>query len=410
MAEYRFKMPDIGEGVVEAEIVTWHVTVGDVVEEDAPLADAMTDKAVVELTAPVSGKILETGCDTGEILATGADLAVFETDTELPDPSRPAPENKASAKPETGPGPGPGSTPAGQPETLKTGKRLLASPAVRRVAREKGIDLTLVTATGPKGNITHTDLYHYQRPEENTPTALFRRKTGTTEVKVVGMRRIVSARMSEAKRRIPHFSYVESVDMTELEHLRARLDKTRKESQPKLTLIPFLVRAIVKASALWPQCNATFDDEAGIITRHHGVHAGMAAQTKNGLVVPVIRHAEALDIWQLAAEAARLGRAARDGSIVAADLSGGSITLTSLGKLGGVVTTPIINRPEVAIIGPNRMIETPVVRSGQVVIRKMMNLSSAFDHRVVDGFDAAGMILYIKTCLEHPATLFMDEE
>jgi 2-oxoisovalerate dehydrogenase E2 component (dihydrolipoyl transacylase) len=222
------------------------------------------------------------------------------------------------------------------------------------------------------------------------------------------MRRVISERMQEAKRRIPHFSYVEAVDMTELEALRAHLNKNREEHQPKLTLIPFFMRAIVKAAVLWPQCNATYDDEAGVVTQHHGVHMGMAAQTKNGLMVPVVHHAEALDIWQAAAEVARLGQAAKDGKVTPAELSGGSITLTSLGPLGGVVTTPVINRPEVAIIGPNKIVETPVVQNGQVVVRKMMNISSSFDHRVVDGFHAAEMIAYIKGLLEHPATLFMD--
>ena len=229
-----------------------------------------------------------------------------------------------------------------------------------------------------------------------------------TDIKVVGMRRIISERMSASKKHIPHFSYVEAVDMTALEDLRAHLNKTRKNSQPKLTLIPFFMRAMAKGLALWPQCNATFDDEAGIISQHHGVHIGMAAQTPNGLMVPVVKHVESLDIWQLAGEVARLGEAAKSGSISASELSGGTITLTSLGTLGGVVTTPVINRPEVGIIGPNKIVPTPVVKDGQITVRKMMNISSSFDHRVVDGLHAAELIGYIKGLLEHPATLFMD--
>jgi len=267
-----------------------------------------------------------------------------------------------------------------------------------------------VIPTGKAGQITHEDLDAFQNggPVRQASSSGYQKRVGGTDIKVTGMRRVISERMQEAKRRIPHFSYVEAVDMTELEALRAHLNSNRNDDQPKLTLIPFFIHAICKASILWPQCNATFDDEAGVITQHHGVHMGMAAQTPNGLMVPVIKHAESMDVWGLAAEIARLGQAAKTGKIKPEELSGGSITLTSLGPLGGVVTTPVINRPEVAIIGPNKIVETPVVQNGQVVVRKMMNISSSFDHRVVDGFHAAEMIIYIKGLLEHPATLFMD--
>ena len=403
MSDYIFKMPDIGEGVVEAEITAWHVKVGDKVHEDDPVCDAMTDKATVELTAPVSGTVTSVGCADGEIMAIGADLVVFATDGKVTTPAAapkkeaPKPEpKKAAPKPAPKPAPALVSTaPSAKP---------LASPAVRKAAMDADIDLSLVVPSGKAGQITHADLDAY----EKGGAAGYVKLAGGTDIKVTGMRRIIAERMSESKRRIPHFSYVEAVDMTELEALRAHLNKTRAPHQPKLTLIPFFLRAIVKAVKLWPQCNATFDDDANIITQHHAVNIGMAAQTPGGLMVPVVRNAESLDIWQAAAEIARLGAAAKSGSIGASELTGGTITLTSLGPLGGVVTTPVINRPEVAILGPNKIVETPVVKDGQITVRKMMNFSSSFDHRVVDGFHAAEMIIYIKGLLEHPATLFLD--
>ncbi len=410
MSEYKFKMPDIGEGVVEAEITAWHINVGDVVEEDAPVADAMTDKATVELTAPVSGTVVSVGCAEGEIMAIGADLVVFQTDGEISTPkpkekpTKPKPEIKKEA-----PKPVQTSTPkTNAPVAASSGAKPLASPAVRKAAMDQDIDLTQVTPTGKAGQITHKDLQAFQKNGPTLINRLYTKKTGSTDIKVVGMRRVISKRMSASKKHIPHFSYVESVDMTTLEDLRAHLNLTRKEEQAKLTLIPFFMRALVKGLALWPQCNATFDDEAGIITQHHGIHIGMAAQTPSGLMVPVLKHAESMDIWQIAAEISRLGNAAKSGTIAASELSGGTITLTSLGLLGGVVTTPVINRPEVGIIGPNKIVETPVVKDGQVIIRKMMNISSSFDHRVVDGLHAAELIQYVKGLLEHPATLFLD--
>lgn len=415
MGQYIFKMPDIGEGVTEAEITEWHVKVGDKVADDDPICDAMTDKATVELTAPTSGVVTSVGCAAGEIMAIGGDLIVFETDggTESPIPTPIKMETPKVEKPKPAPKPKTASAPAAVFVPISaSGVKPLASPAVRRRAEDQDIDLSLVPASGKAGQITHADLDSYAKGGGATLQKL----TGGTDIKVTGMRRIISERMSESKRRIPHFSYVESIDMTELERTRTHLNVTRAPHQPKLTLMPFFMRAIVKAVKLWPQCNATFDDDvsddayggSGVITQHNPVHIGMAAQTPGGLMVPVIRHAESKDIWQLSSEIARIGEAAKTGSIAPAELSGSTISLTSLGKLAGVMATPVINRPEVAILCPNKIVDTPVIENGQVVVRKMMNFSTSFDHRVVDGFHAAEMVAYIKGLLEHPAALFLD--
>ncbi len=411
MGQYIFKMPDIGEGVTEAEITEWHVKVGDKVEEDDPVCDAMTDKATVELTAPASGVVTSVGCAAGEIMAIGGDLIIFETDgnvespiptpikMEAPKAEKPKPKPAPKLKPKAAPAPVTTSAPSSKP---------LASPAVRRRAEDQDIDLSLVPASGKSGQITHADLDTYSKGGGSGLQKL----AGSTEIKVTGMRRIIAQRMSESKRRIPHFSYVETIDMTQIERTRVHLNSIRVDHRPKLTLMPFVMRAIVKAVKLWPQCNATFDDDAnggsGVITQHSPVHIGMAAQTPGGLMVPVVRHAEALDIWQLAVEIARIGEAAKTGSIAPAELSGSTISLTSLGKLAGIMATPVINRPEVAILCPNKIVDTPVIENGQMVVRKMMNFSTSFDHRVVDGFHAAEMVAYIKGLLEHPATLFLD--
>jgi len=409
MGQYIFKMPDIGEGVTEAEITEWHVKVGDKVADDDPICDAMTDKATVELTAPTSGVVTSVGCAAGEIMAIGGDLIIFETEggTESPIPTpikmeapkvekpKPAPKPTPKPKAKAAPAPTVVSTPSSKP---------LASPAVRRRAEDQDIDLSLVPASGKAGQITHGDLDAYSKGGGSTLQKL----AGGTDIKVTGMRRIISKRMSESKRRIPHFSYVESIDMTELERTRVHLNATRVPHQPKLTLMPFFMRAMVKAVKLWPQCNATFDDDADVITQHNPVHIGMAAQTSGGLMVPVIRNAESQNIWQLSSEIARIGEAAKTGSIAPEELSGSTISLTSLGKLAGVMATPVINRPEVAILCPNKIVDTPVIENGQMVVRKLMNFSTSFDHRVVDGFHAAEMVAYIKGLLEHPATLFID--
>ncbi len=419
MGQYVFKMPDIGEGVTEAEITEWHVKVGDTVEEDDPVCDAMTDKATVELTAPTSGVVSFVGCAAGEIMAIGGDLIIFETDGNVESPI-PTPIKMEAPKAEN-PKPKPAPKPAKEPKaktppapvsalvsTSASSSKPLASPAVRRRAEDQNIDLNLVPASGKAGQITHGDLDSYSKGG----TSGLQKLAGGTEIKVTGMRRIIAERMSESKRRIPHFSYVEAIDMTDIERTRVHLNSIRADHQPKLTLMPFFMRAMVKAVKLWPQCNATFDDDdnggSGIITQHNPVHIGMAAQTPGGLMVPVIRNAESLDIWQLANEIARIGEAAKTGSIAPAELSGSTISLTSLGKLAGVMATPVINRPEVAILCPNKIVDTPVVENGQMVVRKMMNFSTSFDHRVVDGFHAAEMVAYIKGLLEHPATLFLD--
>ncbi len=417
MSEYIFKMPDIGEGVTEAEITEWHVKVGDKVESDAPVCDAMTDKATVELTAPTSGVVTFVGCAAGEIMAVGGALIIFETDGEASlevESSIPTPIKMEASKAPKKPKPAPKPKAAPAPAVTATpiigfGAKPLASPAVRRRAEDQDIDLSLVPASGKAGQITHGDLDTYAKGGGSTLQKL----AGGTDIKVTGMRRIIAERMSESKRRIPHFSYVESIDMTELERTRVHLNNTRAPHQPKLTLMPFFMRAMVKAVKLWPQCNATFDDDAkgdgsGVITQHNPVHIGMAAQTPGGLMVPVIRHAESLDIWQLSHEIARIGEAAKTGSIAPSELSGSTISLTSLGKLAGIMATPVINRPEVAILCPNKIVDTPVIENGQMVVRKMMNFSTSFDHRVVDGFHAAEMVAYIKGLLEHPAALFID--
>ena len=287
---------------------------------------------------------------------------------------------------------------------------VLASPAVRARAKDLAIDLSTVPGTGPEGRIEHRDLDRLLRGGASAtaaPSSALVQCAGETEIKIIGLRRRIAEKMQEAKRRIPHFTYVEAVDVTELEALRAHMNATRRPDQPKLSLPPFLIRALVKVLPEFPQINATFDDEAGVVTRSAAVHMGVATQTDNGLMVPVIRHAEARDVWDLAREIARLAAAARDGSAKREELAGSTLTLTSLGPLGGVTTTPVINRPEVGIIGPNNIVETPVVRGGQVTVRRMMNISSSFDHRVVDGYDAALFISKLKAVLEHPATIFM---
>ena len=433
MGRFVFKLPDLGEGTAEAEIVAWHVKVGDVVDEDAPLVDMMTDKATVEMTSPVAGKLLEVNGAPGDMAPVGGPIAVFEVEgagnaaavaAPAPKPAETAPAAKAEAPPpEPKPEPKPASPPPAaeaplRPAPARTipsraeGEKPLASPAVRRRAEDLGVKLNHVAGTGPAGRITHEDLDGFiagggadARPGGGSSLA---RRTAVEEVKVIGMRRAIARQMQEAKRRIPHFAYVEEIDMTELEELRVHLNATKRADQPKLTLLPFIMRALVRVLPAYPQINARFDDEAGVVHRHAGVHIGIATQTANGLVVPVVKHAEALDVWAAAAEVARVAEIARSGKGSKDDLSGSTITVTSLGPLGGIATTPVINHPEVVIIGPNKIVDRPVVRAGQIAVRKMMNLSSSFDHRVVDGYDAAEFIQRVKAMLEHPATLFMD--
>jgi 2-oxoisovalerate dehydrogenase E2 component (dihydrolipoyl transacylase) len=428
VGRFLFKLPDLGEGTAEAEIVAWHVKVGDVIAEDAVLADVMTDKATVEMTSPVAGAVIELNGAAGDMAPVGSVIVVIETEgageasepaREAPPPAKApvavAPEPLAAPAAPTAPvastSPPPPRPATAQPAVRRVeGAKPLASPAVRLRAQDLGINLGHVAASGPAGRITHEDLDSFIAGGGSAgagPSALARR-TAVDEVKVIGMRRAIARQMQESKRRIPHFAYVEEVDMTELEELRVHLNATKRADQPKLTMLPFLMRALVRVLPQYPQINARFDDDAGVVHRHAGVHIGIATQTSNGLVVPVVKHAETLDIWAAATEVARVADIARSGKGSKEDLSGSTITVTSLGPLGGVVTTPVINHPEVAIIGPNKIVDRPVVRHGQIVVRKMLNLSSSFDHRVVDGFDAAEFIQRVKTMLEHPATLLMD--
>jgi 2-oxoisovalerate dehydrogenase E2 component (dihydrolipoyl transacylase) len=390
----------------------------------------MTDKATVEMTSPVSGIVVSLNGNPGEMAAVGAALVELDVEgagnapanghaakaAEKPVPAKPqaaAPKPVAKAEqPET-------KAPAAAKEETRPavvarvpGTKPLAAPSVRARAEELGIKLQFVPGTGPAGRISHADLDAYVTAggggEMPSPHGGYAKRDGVDEIKVIGLRRKIAEKMQESKRRIPHFAYVEEIDMTELEALRAHLNANKQASQPKLTLLPFLMRALVKLLPHYPQINARFDDEAGVVHRHRAVHIGIATQTANGLIVPVVRHAESRDVWGNALEVARVASAARENKATKDELSGSTITITSLGALGGLVTTPVINHPEVAIIGPNAIVERPVVRGGQIVVRKMMNLSSSFDHRVVDGYDAAEFIQKLKGLLEHPATLFMD--
>ena len=420
MGQFTFKLPDVGEGTAEAEIVAWHVTVGDRIEEDAPLVDVMTDKATVEMTAPVSGIVVSVHGEPGDMAPVGSALAVIDVDgqgvadsaptlaAKPPPPPRDPPPPLGEVRPKVRSGvPSAATRPV--PIARVASEKPLAAPSVRRRAHDLGIALQFVPGTGPAGRISNEDLDAFVAA--GAPAAGPRargRREGIEQVKVIGLRRKIAEKMQDAKRRIPHFTYVEEIDVTELEALRAHLNGAKRADQAKLTFLPFLIAALVKALPDFPQINARFDDDAGIVDRHAAVHVGIATQTPGGLIVPVLRHAEARDLWDCAAEIARLAATTREGKAAADELKGSTITVTSLGPLGGVATTPVINHPEVAIIGPNKIIERPAVLEGQVVVRKMMNLSSSFDHRVVDGYDAAAFIQKVRGLLEHPATLFMD--
>jgi 2-oxoisovalerate dehydrogenase E2 component (dihydrolipoyl transacylase) len=421
MGQYSFKLPDIGEGTAEAEIATWRVKVGDRVAEDQPLVDMMTDKATVELTSPVAGVVQSVAAAAGQKAAVGSVLVVLETEggEALPPSSVKVQSAPARAQPQASVMSS--ATDARQAVAAAVVRPALAAvrsaraaapPAVRRRAEELGVKLQFVEGSGPAGRISHADLDAYLANKSAAPAGAaarmeYARRSGVEEIPVIGLRRQIAERMQLAKRQIPHFSYVDEVDVTELEELRAHLNASRSADQPKLTVLPFIMRAMVRVLLEFPQINATYDDEAGVVRRHAPVHMGIATQTPKGLMVTVVRHAEVRDLWNSAAEVARLASAAREGKATREDLTGSTITLTSLGPLGGLVTTPVINRPEVAIVGPNKIVERAVVRAGQVAVRKVMNLSSSFDHRVVDGMDAAEFIQRIRTVLEHPATLFI---
>jgi len=427
-ANHVFKLPDVGEGTAEAELVGWHVKVGDAVQEDQILAEVMTDKATVELTSPVSGVVVALHGEAGQQIAVGGPLVSFKVEgqgnvAEAP-AAAPAPAAKAE-KAAPAPVAAPAAKPAAAPKAdakpvpaltgRQPGERPLASPAVRNRARDLGIDLVFVPGSGPAGRIEHADLDAFVArggtfaPAAASGGSLYARAEGTNEVRIIGLRRKIAEKMAESVRRIPHITYVEDIDMTAVEELRAHLNAQNKGTgKAKLNVLPFIARAIVVALKDQPNINATYDDEAGVLTQHNAVHLGIAAQTPNGLMVPVVRHAEARDAYDTAEEIARVSGAAKDGSAKREELSGSTITITSLGTLGGVVHTPIINHPEVAIVGPNKIEERVVVRGGQMVVRKMMNLSSSFDHRIVDGHDAAVFVQKIKTLLENPATLWMN--
>ena len=427
MGIYVIRVPDIGEGIAEVELVAWHVQPGDVVAEDQPIADVMTDKATVEIPSPVAGKVLALGSVVGQSIAVGSELVRLEVegDGNLKPNAAPAPVHQAPLAPvsiasEAPPAPTPVVAPAAARPTAApraavvprtADERPLASPAVRRRALDLGVELRYVHGSGPAGRILHDDLDAYLAGGGQAPgqgASPYVERHGEEAIPVIGLRRKIAQKMQEAKRRIPHFSYVEEVDVTELEQLRQQLNKLHGATRGKLTLLPFLARAMVLALRDFPQINARFDDDAGVVTRYEGVHLGIAAQTDAGLMVPVLRHAESLDLWQCAAGIARLAEGAKNGKLAREELSGSTITLTSLGALGGIVSTPVINHPEVAIVGVNRMIERPMLRGGQVVARQLMNLSSSFDHRVVDGMDAARFIQAVRALLETPALLFVD--
>ncbi|WP_175876213.1 dihydrolipoamide acetyltransferase family protein [Burkholderia sp. BCC0097] len=436
MGIHVIKMPDIGEGIAEVELVAWHVEVGQTIKEDQPLADVMTDKAAVEIPSPVTGKVIELGGRIGEMMAVGSELIRLEVegdgnlkaaapvretkvatapveaaapskpvaDTSVEPPAQPA-APRAPAKPRR-------DEPAAPPRAaLAPGERPLASPAVRQRAWDMGIELRYVRGTGEAGRILHADLDAYARTggaAHGSQPRGYDERHDETEVPVIGLRRAIARKMQEAKRRIPHFSYVEEIDVTELESLRTELNRRHGDTRGKLTPLPLLIRAMVIALRDFPQINARFDDEAGVVTRYGAVHVGVATQTDGGLTVPVLRHAEARDVWSIAAEIARLADAVRANRAQRDELSGSTITISSLGALGGIVSTPVINHPEVGIVGVNRIVERPMIRDGAVVARKMMNLSSSFDHRVVDGADAAEFIQAVRAVLERPALLFVE--
>ncbi len=425
MGEFIIKMPDVGEGVAEAELVEWHVRPGDPVREDMVLAAVMTDKATVEIPSPVTGKVLWLGAEVGDTVAVKAPLVRIETSGEageaapdsvpealaekvLDEPVAVSSrlEAKTTAKSEKA-APRPAPAPREAPDLSA---KPLASPAVRLRARESGIDLRQVAGTGPAGRITHEDLDLFiSRGAEPLPaqTGLVR-KTAVEEVRMTGLRRRIAEKMSLSTSRIPHITYVEEVDMTALEDLRTTMNRDRKPEQPKLTILPFLMRALVKTVAEQPGVNATFDDHAGVIHRHAAVHIGIATQTPAGLTVPVVRHAEARGIWDCAAELNRLADAARTGTATRDELTGSTITISSLGAIGGIASTPVINHPEVAIVGVNKIAVRPLWDGAQFVPRKIMNLSSSFDHRVIDGWDAAVFVQRLKTLLETPALIFVE--
>jgi 2-oxoisovalerate dehydrogenase E2 component (dihydrolipoyl transacylase) len=413
--QFIFKMPDLGEGTVEAEIVAWHTKPGDLVNEDQLIVEVMTDKAAVEVPAPVSGRVVSISGEPGDKVAVGSPLIVFElaapgVPAASPEPGTAAPANAAAAAVV------PSVSAAANDGQLSRSGRVKASPANRRRAREAGIDLSTIVGSGPGGRILSGDLVAsgsqrlVRAPGADVsvagPASAEASVAQTTEIKVIGVRRLIAERMSEAKRTIPHFAYVEEVDITELESLRQHLNG-KNPGGPGLTYLPLVVMALTRALESFPQCNVLYDAARGVLVRHSAVHVGIATQTPDGLKVPVVRHAQSLPLWDLAAAIRSAAERARTNKATREELLGSTITVTSLGKLGGIASTPVINAPEVAIIGLNKAVERPVVRDGAVAVRRIMNLSSSFDHRFVDGYDAAAMIQALKDLLEHPATIFI---
>ncbi|VTU15654.1 dihydrolipoamide acetyltransferase family protein [Variovorax sp. RA8] len=427
MGELAIKVPDIGEGIAEVELVAWWVQPGETVAEDQVLADVMTDKATVEIPSPVAGKVIALGGTVGQLIAVGAELIRIE----VAGGGHAEVAATQTQEPTLGPAPPPAPAPAPAPAALKpvparasppaqahseAGERPIASPAVRRRAWDLGIDLRQITASGTAGRIVQADLDAWlarhpgaqRAPQQPAQAPSGVERHDEEAVQITGVRRRIAQRTQESARRIPHFTYVEEIDVGEIERLRAVLNDRRDGERAHLTLLPLLVRAVVLAVQHHPQVNARFDDEAGVLTRHGAVHVGIATQTEAGLMVPVLRHAEARDVWSSAAEIARLAAAARAGHATRDELSGSTITITSLGALGGIASTPIINQPEVAIVGVNRIVQRPVVRDGAMLPRSMMNLSCSFDHRVIDGQLAAEFVQAVRAALESPALLFID--
>ena len=428
MAKYDFKLPDIGEGVVEGEVVTWHVSVGDVVSEDDPIVDVMTDKATVTIPSPTDGTVVSLNGEVGDMVAVGSVLIEFDTDgsapsiPELEDESGPIEEEAEEEQVEI-----PAKTEVREvvksPEVSKpvqmsapeipisSSRTVLASPAVRRRAREANIDLASLSGSGPAGRVRHADIDAFVAGGGAVmgapPVAYSTKRSGVSEVKIVGLRRKISEQMVKSAFSIPHFSYFEEVDVTELEALRQALNTSRGEDQPKLTYLPFIMLALAKIMPEHPECNGYFYDGEGVVHRHEAVNLGIATQTDRGLYVPVVKNVESMDVWQAANDLIRVSGAARTGTASLDDLTGSTFTITSLGRDGGLGATPIINHPEMAILGVHKAREMPVVRSGNIVIRRMMNLSSSFDHRVIDGADGARLVQHLKKMLEHPAMIFM---
>ena len=419
MSRYVFKMPDLGEGTVSAEVVAWHVKPGDLVQEDQVMCEVMTEKAAVEMPAPVTGRIISISGEPGDMVAVGSELVVFDTDATSA-ASGDAPAARAPAPPPEVPLKKPAPV-AAEPATNGTGthkaSRVMASPASRRRAAEAGLDLATVNGTGPAGRIEPGDIdsalaagaARDAPPSMNARANATREpRDGTEEVKIIGLRRVIAERLTESARSIPQYSYVEECDLTRLEALRKHLNDRRPAAAPPLTFLPFIVAALARVLEKFPQCNALYDSARGVLVKHKGVHVGIATQTPQGLKVPVVRNAESRALHDLAGEIRRVSEAARTNKSPREELTGSTITVTSLGKLGGIASTPMINMPEVAIIGINKAIERPVAVDGQITIRLMMNLSSSFDHRFVDGYDAASMIQALKDLLEQPATIFID--